>query len=303
MQVPTLKLNLNWYNQPYLQAGPYASPFLFSTILISFNPHMFAPMAKNLNPSTMRANWLNLITLSLSFVFLFSCKKNEEFITEPLTDYIPLEVGREIIYRLDSLDFSRSENFVHYQEKHVVDAEVTDAMGRPSFRIYRFLRDTLGVKPWVSAGTYYITPAKNRMEVIENNLRFVKLITPIQLDNTWKGNQFLPDEPFDPLFKFINDSDMEFWDYTYTSTGETLVLNGETVPDVITVSSIDRVDNVPVTDPSGIGYIDLVQEKYAKGIGLVYQRFAMWEYQPPNISNPAGKKTGFDITRTMIDHN
>ncbi len=251
----------------------------------------------------MRANWLNLITLSLSLLFLCSCKKNEEVITDPLSDYLPLEVGKEITYRLDSLDYSRSDNFVYHQEKHVVDAAVTDAMGRPSFRIYRFLRDTLGLEPWRSAGTYYITPLNNRIEVIENNLRFVKLVSPILVDNTWKGNQFLPDEPFDPLFKFINDSDMEFWDNTYSATGETLVFNGETVPDVVSVTGIDRFDNVPVTDPSGIGYIDLVQEKYAKGIGLVYQRFAMWEYQPPNISNPAGKKTGFDIKRTMIDHN
>ncbi len=42
-------------------------------------------------------------------------------------------------------------------------------------------------------------------------------------------------------------------------------------------------------------------EKYAKGIGMVYQEFLLWEYEP----NSAGTafKEGFGIKRSMVEHN
>jgi hypothetical protein len=41
-------------------------------------------------------------------------------------------------------------------------------------------------------------------------------------------------------------------------------------------------------------------EKYAKGIGLIYQEFIMWVYQPDQVSP---YKIGIGIKRSMIDHN
>ena len=45
------------------------------------------------------------------------------------------------------------------------------------------------------------------------------------------------------------------------------------------------------------------KDRYARGIGLVYQEFIMWEYQPPHENVPVGQTTGFGIRRSMIDHN
>jgi hypothetical protein len=253
----------------------------------------------------MRASRFSLFLLIA--IGLFSCKKKtEEFSSAPLSDYIPLQVGHSITYRLDSVVFKSfgTVTEVHsYQEKHVVDALLPDGLGRPSYRIFRYLRDTSGTSPWTPVGTYFITPLTNSTEVIENNLRFMKLTLPIAEEHSWKGNEFLPDDPYSPLYNFENDDEMSDWDYTYGNLDESVVLNGKTIDHVLTVNGVDQSDNVPIVNQTGYGSIDFMQDKYAKGIGLVYQRFIMWEYQPPNGINPVGAKTGFELTRSMIDHN
>jgi len=278
--------------------------YFLSTILTSFKPSMFKHSAHKI--LLMKATTKLLYLLIFSTVF-FSCKNDkEEFQTEPLTDYIPLTEGKYIIYRVDSTvfpDFGRKTEVHVYQEKHIIDAKITDVLGRESYRVFRFLRDSAGKQPWASSGSYMITPTNAATEVIENNLRFIKLVSPLKLDGTWKGNRFLPDEPYDPLYDFNNDFDIADWDYTYTSMGETISLNNKTINDVITVDGIDDVVNVPVTDPANYGSINHQQEKYAKGIGMVFQELTMWEYQPNTGGSGGGFKVGFGVKRSMIDHN
>ena len=247
---------------------------------------------------------LALVTLTLS---LFSCKREtEEFTSEPLSDYLPLQVGDYIIYRLDSTvftNFGRTKEIHAYHEKTVVDAIVTDALGRPGYRMFRFVRDTTKTQAWAPAGSFIITPTEKTIEFIENNLRFVKMALPVNAGYIWKGNNFLPDRPFGSLYSFNNDLDMYDWDYTYSAKGETEVFNGQTINDVITVDGIDDSFNYPSTDPGVISYVNKQQDKYAKGIGLVYQELTMWEYQPNTSGQGGGFTAGFGVKRSMIEHN
>lgn len=244
--------------------------------------------------------------LLLSLLILSSCKKETEQIQpESLSSYMPLQAGKYITYRTDSTLFTNfgTVTTIHsYQEKHQVDGAITDNEGRTSYRIFRSIRDAAGTQPWKPSGTYYITPDTAAIEVIENNLRFLKLAFPLTQDKSWKGNTFLPNDPYNAFYSFSNDDNIQDWDYTYTSTGETLNLNGVVVNDVVTVQSADESINAPVTEPAAYGYINYEVNKYAKGIGLVYEELTMWEYQP-NTGGNGGYKTGFGIKRTMLDHN
>jgi len=56
-----------------------------------------------------------------------------------------------------------------------------------------------------------------------------------------------------------------------------------------------------VIDSSAYASVSYMQDNYAKGIGLIAEEFIMWDYQPPNVSNPG--KRGFGIKRSIIDHN
>jgi hypothetical protein len=253
----------------------------------------------------MRAIKPKILIPVLAVTLFFSCNKTDDFTSESLSDYVSPQVGKYITYRLDSTVFTNfgTTTEVHsFEEKHVVDAQIPDAMGRPSYRILRYLRDVLATKPWTQAGSYFITPLDNTLELVENNLRFVKLATPIKEGLTWKGNKYLPDEPFLPLYDFQNDNEMEEWDFSYGPVNETMSFNGQTL-NIITVNGFEDATNVPVTAPDVYGSIDYHQYKYAKGIGLVFEEWIMWDYQPPSGMATTGNKKGFGVKRVMIDHN
>src|SRR6187397_1498439 len=97
-----------------------------------------------------------LVLLAFASSLFFSCNEKEDFTTEALADYMPLSVGKFITYRIDSMvftNFGRSTEIHKYQVKHQVDALITDNLGRPTYRIFRFIRDTAGTQPWQPAGT------------------------------------------------------------------------------------------------------------------------------------------------------
>src|SRR6187455_529068 len=160
-----------------------------------------------------------LSIVAILIITLFSCSEKEEFATEALLEYMPLQPGKYITYRMDSLVFTNFQRDIEvhsYHVKHVVDSEIKDNLGRPSYLVYRFLRDTAGTSEWVSNGSYYVTPLRDQMEVVENNLRFVKLHAPIREGNSWMGNKYLPNDPYASFgYTFGNDDNMKNWEYVY----------------------------------------------------------------------------------------
>ncbi|MDQ6609491.1 MAG: hypothetical protein M3Y85_06700 [Bacteroidota bacterium] len=240
----------------------------------------------------------------LAAVFFFSCKKETEvFQTEALSTYLPTQPGKYITYRLDSTLFTNfgASVVVHsYQEKHEVDALITDNLGRPAYRVFRSIRDTTGTKPWQPVGSYFITPLTNTVEVVENNLRFLKLASPIKEGNTWKGNRYLPADAYN-TYDFSNDDNIGDWDYTYTKVGSSLTLSGQVYANTITVDQINESTNAPLANSNAYGYLNYSVDKYAKGLGLIYQELTMWEYQPISSGRPGFK--GFGVKRSIIAHN
>ncbi|HLG39444.1 MAG TPA: hypothetical protein VI461_07240, partial [Chitinophagaceae bacterium] len=76
--------------------------------------------------------------VAVTIITFISCSKKEEFTSEPLSDYIPLQTGKYITYRLDSMvftNFGRNTEIHRYQVKHEIDAELTDNLGRPAWRV------------------------------------------------------------------------------------------------------------------------------------------------------------------------
>jgi hypothetical protein len=253
----------------------------------------------------MRANQ-PILFLVVLILLLSSCKKTMQYPTSPLSDYLPLQSGKYIIYRTDSTVFTNfgvNTEIHSYEEKQVVDSQITDGLGRPGYRIYTFLRDTDETQPWTSSGTYIIIPLSTSAEVIENNMRVIKLALPFTQNYTWQGNSFLPDDPYDPTYKFSNDDDINSWTYTYPNIDTTIVLNGQTINNVLEVNGINESTNVPITDVNGYASLNFQQEYYAKGIGLVSQELVMWEYQPARGPGTFASKVGFGVKRTMLNHN
>jgi len=243
---------------------------------------------------------LLLAAIVTSFA-LFSCNEKEEFTTEKLSEYMPLAPGKYITYRLDSLvitNFNKVIETHRYQLKEQVDAVITDNLGRPSYRVYRYLRDSTGTGPWIPSGTYMVTVLEDQVEVLEDNLRTIKLHLPLKVDFAWSGNKYYPNRPYAGVYTFNNDISIQDWQFTYDALGESFSYGNKTYSDVVTVEQMEEGNNIPVTLPGSYGYKTRSVEKYSKGIGQVYREYTLYDYQPgPNTY------WGFGIKKWMIDHN
>lgn len=251
----------------------------------------------------MRASYFTSIPLLL-VILLSSCQPEiENFESESVADYLPLQPGKYITYRLDSTvftGFGRTEEIHSFQEKQLVDAIVTDNMGRTSYRINRYLRDTAGTRPWTVSDVYFITPLEKSAEQVENNLRTIRLAVPIKQGFSWLGNNYLPIEPYNKTYSFSSSTNTQLddWEYRYEAISETAVFNGKTFADVITITHIDEEYELENTTLQGKTFS---MDRYAKGVGLVYQELIMWEQQPNSSGSPY--KTGFGVRRSLLDHN
>jgi hypothetical protein len=148
-----------------------------------------------------------------------------------------------------------------------------------------------------------ITPTDKQIEVIEDNLRFIKLQLPLKEGTDWHGNSYLADNPYELMgYGFTSVDYLKNWDYNYAAFEPSFTYSGKTYADACVVEQENEVYNFPVTVPTAPGSKFRGKEVYAKNIGLVYREYMLMEYE----ANPSGSKpfyTGFGITMWMIDHN
>ena len=128
----------------------------------------------------------------IASILLAGCtNKSDDFQSDALADYQNLQVGKYITYKLDStvkIPLNDTGFTIHsYQAKDVVQQAVTDNMGRPSWSVVRYLRNASSTNEadWQPSLTYLITPSREKTEVVEYNLRYIKMVLPVAEDVTW----------------------------------------------------------------------------------------------------------------------
>lgn len=232
-----------------------------------------------------------------------ACKKSYyTYQTDQLTDYLSLQSGKTITYRMDSTNFTffgTTRTVTSYLVQDVIDTTILDNLGRPTWRVFRYITDTAQSQPWTSLETYTITPTINTIEVNENNLRYLKLALPLTDGFSWQGNSYIGTTSGN------SGTDLSYlngWNYTYDSIGASYNVAAGSIPNTLIVRQDDEYlpDSTNLSSPS---YRTYSIEVYAKGIGLIYKDFLHWFYQPPNNTNSAGYKTGYGIRLSMISHN
>lgn len=240
------------------------------------------------------------LTLLTATVFFFTqCKKTDQFTSEPVEDYLQLSVGKYITYRLDSMQFENLDTIKSsYQVKDEIEGEITDNLGRKSWRVIRYYRDVAGTQPWMEHIVYMITPTAQSIEVIENNFRYVKLRQPINDGFNWKGNVYVSLYSSDPDwdYRYLDD-----WDYMYENIGSPFTTLMGSIPNTITVNQRDESLGFP-NDPGGYSERNFAYEVYGKGIGLVYKEFLHSQYQPTTGASTA-HRLGYYIKLNMLSHN
>lgn len=231
---------------------------------------------------------------------VYSCKKStEDLSTASIEDYAPYAVGKYITYQLDSTVLSNfGTNFlVHsYQVKFEVDAAITDNLGRPAHRIFRYIRNNAS-EAWQPDNTFTAINTGNGLEFIENNLRYVKLRLPIRDNYSWKGNTYIDTRSANSELKYLDD-----WDYFYENAHQPASVGSINLDSTITINQREDSLGVPISAETQYAEKNISKEIYAKHIGMVYRNFLHWEFQ--RIYNQGnGGYVGYGVTYTMIDHN
>jgi hypothetical protein len=246
----------------------------------------------------MRSRFCSQLVTALLILIICSCNKSNPLVTDTPADYYPMHVGSYIIYRMDSLKFvnvGSQDTIISYHAKEIVDDSITDNLGRPSYRVIRYLSDTTESAPWTPSIAYMVTPLKGSVEVTENNLRFIKLVTPVQDGISWLGNAYIDTQSDTSPVPY-----MDGWNYTYNHTGQPFDVLEGTIPETVTVNEADEV--------TGLGDGSYTQtlysaEVYGKNIGCIYKRFLYSVYQSPNVEYPAGVTIGYGLSFNMVSHN
>lgn len=237
-----------------------------------------------------------VITVVISSIIFISCKKeNETFQTAAIETYAPLQAGKFITYRLDSLvPISFGSAFItrSYEVKFVVDSPITDNTGRPAWRIFRYIKP-IGSGSFTPDATFTAINSGTGLEFIENNLRYIKLLQPIREGYSWKGNRYIDTYSINSDVKYLDD-----WDYSYVNAHQPKTLGTFTFDSTVTVDQRNDSLGLPLTPQTQYAEKNVGKEIYAAHIGMVYRNFVHYEFQ--RVSN---SYTGYGVTYTIIAHN
>ena len=237
--------------------------------------------------------------LVLAFVFtvgMFSCKKADDVPAPPQAEqeYFPLEKGKWVIYDVDSTIWDDTfciKRFYHYQIMHMVVDTFSDDVGRLSHRIETRIRKK-AEDEWQRQTTFYATNTKTELEIVRDELRFIKMVFPINEGGTWEGNNYILTD--DPVNTFYRD-----WTYRYTDVEQPFNTGFKVFDKTITVHAKDEA----VSDPELFENVSASRtksvEKYASGVGMIYREYIRWTYDPQTTKC----RKGVGVVMRAVDHN
>lgn len=202
--------------------------------------------------------YIYCIAIVFGVALLFNgCEKDSAQSIDLGQNYYPTTLNSWRIYDVDSIvhnDFTGTIETFSYQVKDVITNEFNDLEGRPSLRIERFFRDSI-TKPWILTSVYYSTKTTVRLEVVEQNIRSMKLKFPVSINDDWNGNAF---------------NSLDSRDFKYKSVDKQETIGGNALDSVLTVLQLDDENLIEK-------YFE--EEKYARSVGLVSKTSISLDYQ------------------------
>jgi len=162
-----------------------------------------------------------------------------------------------VVYDVDSTvydDFTGDTIYFKYRIKEKLAENITDNEGRPAIKMIRYIKQynpnvSYDNMLWEIKDVWSYTKTARTLEVVEEDVRFTKLIFPVVEDATWDGNAH-------------NTLGSRDYKYSYINRAETI--NGTAFENVLYVEQKDdKLKNVI--------HREFYIEKYAKNVGLVYR--------------------------------
>jgi hypothetical protein len=206
-----------------------------------------------------------LISIFAVLLFLISCEETTENIDIDYGyDYYPVEIGKYIIYDVDSIvyDPSGSNTLIDttsYQAKEEIVDTTLDNEGRTVYIIHYSTRNDAN-EAWQLENVYTTVVTSEWVERTEENLRFVKLLFPQRIDDTWDGNRYFVEEN---ILLTVRGETLELfknWNSAIIDKGSSTTIGTLTFDDVLTIRHADNENLIEKR---------FVEEKYARTVGLI----------------------------------
>ena len=223
----------------------------------------------------------------LPLLFL-TCTKKQVPVTSLNADlqYYPTTIGKFVVYDVDSIVYTgipRDTIIYSYRIREKLADSYTDNTGRPAIRLERsvkmfnssFSYDSI---PWTVKEVWMVNADQQKIQVMESNVRFTKLVFPVLVNQSWNGNA---------------SNTMDPWTYHYEYINQAETINGKSMDKVLLVSQ--------KKDSSAIVYHNY-SEKYAAGIGLVYREMTELYSNKVVINVPVTSRieNGFIYRQTFV---
>ena len=227
------------------------------------------------------ANIRIIFFVALASIYFIACKKTDETPILSYKQFVNPKVGKFIIYQLDStvtVNFGSAFVKRSYLIKDSIVEKFVDNQNRESYKLFRYQYDAV-TKTWNPTNTFFLTPTDTKLEYVENNQRYIRLVEPISDFKSWQGNTNISIQMYNPG-NFFNT-----WTFYYKDVNQPAQVGMFNFAKTVSVVQYDSTENTPFF-PNNYNQYNKSYEIYADTIGLVYKDILSWEYQAfTNISN------------------
>ncbi|NNC83205.1 MAG: hypothetical protein HKN79_06480 [Flavobacteriales bacterium] len=221
--------------------------------------------------NTQRAIWI----IALAALGWSACESDDVLI-DPGFDYFPVERGRYVDYEVDSIYHdvpSGIQDTFHFYVRELIDTTYFDAESRPTNRIERYYKEELA-DDWTIRDVWVANRTNSTGEKVEENVRFVKMVFPVEPDVMWDGNA---------------QNTMDTWDYSYDD-----LFNPKTIGDTTYASTVTIIQR----DVENLIQSEQAREIYAQGVGMVYKELDTLKFTLENGISEL--ETGVELQMTAI---
>lgn len=234
-----------------------------------------------------------------AFACLLSCTEpNEPVVSLKIRDFQPLEKGKYRIYQVDSISYSNKGNKIDtsriYIKEEIISLSSTD-LGQKA--IIEVSASDFKDKLFKYSRTESILFEENKVIYSENNLQFIKLVEPVQLESRapWNGNALFDVTAVEVFVKGESFDLYQDWEYKYVSFKENDLLDKKSINNVLAIEQVSWEDVLSKR---------YAIEKYAKGIGLIQQIHKMYDTQCndcPDKNWEEKAEEGYSLIKTLVD--
>ncbi len=240
---------------------------------------------------------LTYLLLSSTILFIFSCQ-NETILAEEVdleTEYYPLGNDKVWEYQIDSTIYDNAGNSKTMSTTFVretMQGPIEESETEVSY-LLEVAKKTNLTDIYFPTDQWILRFRDNKLIRIEENLSFVKLIFPPNLETVWEGNQFDPDTEIfvagDPIQAYKD------WDYRVLDRLDTLTVGEKSYNNILQVQQANSENQIEKRYSI---------EHYAFGIGLIEREMWILDTQDFDSAQPWVEKAeqGFILRQRLIDH-